>query len=74
MRMGLACAALPQLDTNRTGFSGNSGLTRQTILPSIPAANREPAQADLAGEVIIDREVNRHAASRLAVHLASART
>jgi cytochrome P450 len=38
------------------------------ILLSVPAANRDPAQFDHAGEVIIDREVNRHAAFGLGIH------
>jgi cytochrome P450 len=38
------------------------------ILLSFPAANRDPAQFDEAGEVIIDREVNRHAAFGLGIH------
>jgi len=38
------------------------------ILLSFPAANRDPAQFDRAGEVIIDREVNRHAAFGLGIH------
>ena len=38
------------------------------ILLSCPAANRDPAQFDRAGEVIIDREVNRHAAFGLGIH------
>ena len=38
------------------------------ILLSFPAANRDPAQFDQAGEVIIDREVNRHAAFGLGIH------
>lgn len=38
------------------------------ILLSFPAANRDPAQFDRAGEVVIDREVNRHAAFGLGVH------
>ena len=38
------------------------------ILLSVPAANRDPAQFDQAGEVIIDREVNRHAAFGLGIH------
>ncbi|MEV0617774.1 cytochrome P450 [Nonomuraea sp. NPDC050404] len=38
------------------------------ILLSFPAANRDPAQFDRADEVIIDREVNRHAAFGLGVH------
>jgi len=38
------------------------------ILLSFPAANRDPAQFDQAGDVIIDREVNRHAAFGLGIH------
>ena len=38
------------------------------ILLSFPAANRDPAVFDHADEVIIDREVNRHAAFGLGIH------
>jgi hypothetical protein len=38
------------------------------ILLSFPAANRDPRQFDRAGEVVIDREVNRHAAFGLGIH------
>jgi cytochrome P450 len=38
------------------------------ILLSFPAANRDPAQFDRAGKVVIDREVNRHAAFGLGIH------
>ncbi len=38
------------------------------ILLSFPAANRDPARFDRAAEVIIDREVNRHAAFGLGIH------
>jgi cytochrome P450 len=38
------------------------------ILLSFPAANRDPAQFNRAGEVVIDREVNRHAAFGLGIH------
>ena len=38
------------------------------ILLSFPAANRDPGQFDRAGEVVIDREVNRHAAFGLGIH------
>ncbi|MGH3168006.1 MAG: cytochrome P450 [Trebonia sp.] len=38
------------------------------ILLSFPAANRDPAQFDRAREVIIDREVNKHAAFGLGIH------
>jgi cytochrome P450 len=38
------------------------------ILLSFPAANRDPAQFDEASEVVIDRQVNRHAAFGLGIH------
>jgi cytochrome P450 len=38
------------------------------ILLSFPAANRDPRQFDRAGEVVIDRAVNRHAAFGLGIH------
>ena len=38
------------------------------ILLSFPAANRDPLQFERADEVIIDREVNRHAAFGLGIH------
>ncbi len=38
------------------------------ILLSFPAANRDPAQFEHADEVVIDREVNRHAAFGLGIH------
>jgi hypothetical protein len=38
------------------------------ILLSYPAANRDPEQFDRAGEVVIDRKVNRHAAFGLGIH------
>jgi cytochrome P450 len=38
------------------------------ILLSFPAANRDPAQFEQAGDVVIDREVNRHAAFGLGIH------
>jgi cytochrome P450 len=38
------------------------------VLLSFPAASRDPAQFDRADEVIIDREVNRHAAFGLGIH------
>jgi cytochrome P450 len=40
------------------------------VLLPFPAANRDPAQFDRAGEVLIDREVNHHAAFGLGSHLA----
>ncbi|MEV1169248.1 cytochrome P450 [Nonomuraea sp. NPDC049784] len=38
------------------------------VLLSFPAANRDPEQFVQAGEVLIDRQVNRHAAFGLGIH------
>jgi cytochrome P450 len=38
------------------------------VLLPFPAANRDPEQFDRAGEVVIDRTVNRHAAFGLGIH------
>ena len=38
------------------------------ILLSFPAANRDPEKFDRADEVVIDREVNKHAAFGLGIH------
>jgi cytochrome P450 len=38
------------------------------ILLSFPAANRDPAHFDRADQIVIDREVNRHAAFGLGIH------
>jgi cytochrome P450 len=38
------------------------------ILLSFPAANRDSAQFERAGEILIDRQVNRHAAFGLGIH------
>jgi cytochrome P450 len=38
------------------------------VLLSFPAANRDPAQFDRAEQVVIDRQVNRHAAFGLGIH------
>ena len=38
------------------------------VLLSFPSANRDPEQFDRADEVVIDREVNKHAAFGLGIH------
>jgi cytochrome P450 len=38
------------------------------VLLPFPAANRDPDQFEQAGEVVIDRKVNRHAAFGLGIH------
>jgi cytochrome P450 len=49
-------------------FAGVDMKADDFILLSFPAANRDPAQFDRADEVVIDREVNRHAAFGLGIH------
>src|SRR5207248_9436625 len=38
------------------------------VLLSFPSANRDPAQFERAGEVVVDRAVNKHAAFGLGIH------
>jgi len=38
------------------------------VLLPFPAANRDPEAFDRAGEVVLDREVNKHAAFGLGIH------
>lgn len=49
-------------------FGGVDMKADDWILLSFPAANRDPAQFSQAGEVVIDRQVNRHAAFGLGIH------
>src|SRR4051794_18181012 len=49
-------------------WNGVEMKTDDWVLLSFPAANRDPAQFDRADQVVIDREVNRHAAFGLGVH------
>jgi cytochrome P450 len=49
-------------------FRGVDMKAEDWILLSFPAANRDPAQFDRADEVIIDREINRHAAFGIGIH------
>jgi cytochrome P450 len=42
--------------------------SNEWVLLSFPSANRDPAAFERASEVVIDREVNRHAAFGLGVH------
>jgi hypothetical protein len=49
-------------------WRGVDMLAEDWILLSFPAANRDPAQFDRADEVVIDRDVNRHAAFGLGIH------
>ena len=49
-------------------FRGVDMKAEDWILLSFPAANRDPAQFDRADEIVLDREVNRHAAFGLGIH------
>lgn len=63
-----APVTMARLVREDTVFNGVRMRADDWILLSFPAANRDPAQFDRAGEVVIDREVNRHAAFGLGVH------
>jgi cytochrome P450 len=49
-------------------FGGVDMKADDWILLSFPAANRDPAQFDRADQVIIGRQINRHAAFGLGIH------
>ena len=49
-------------------FNGCAMKQDDFVLLPFPAANRDPAAFDRADEVILDREVNRHAAFGLGIH------
>jgi cytochrome P450 len=49
-------------------FGGVDMKADDWILLSFPAANRDPAQFDRADDVIIDRQINQHAAFGLGIH------
>ena len=49
-------------------FSGVPMKAEDWVLLSFPSANRDPEQFERAGEVVIDREINRHAAFGLGIH------
>ena len=49
-------------------FGGVEMKAEDWVLLPFPAANRDPERFERAGEVVIDREVNRHAAFGLGIH------
>jgi len=63
-----APVTMARLVTQDFEFQGCPMKKDDWILLSFPAANRDPAYFDRADEVIIDREVNRHAAFGLGIH------
>jgi hypothetical protein len=63
-----APVTMARLVRQDTEWRGTSMKADDWVLLSFPAANRDPAQFDRAGEVVIDRAVNRHAAFGLGIH------
>jgi cytochrome P450 len=63
-----APVTMARLVREDTRFGGVDMKAEDWVLLSFPAANRDPVQFDRAGEVVIDREVNRHAAFGLGIH------
>jgi cytochrome P450 len=63
-----APVTVPRLVKRDMHWRGADMQADDWVLLSYPAANRDPAQFDNAGEVIIDRKVNRHAAFGLGIH------
>ena len=63
-----APVTMARLVTQDLHFGGVDMKADDWILLSYPAANRDPAQFDQADQVIIDREINRHAAVGLGIH------
>jgi cytochrome P450 len=49
-------------------FEGCPMKKDEWVLLSFPAANRDPHAFDRAGEVVLDREFNRHLAFGLGIH------
>jgi len=49
-------------------FDGHTMKADEWVLLPFPAANRDPEQFEQADDVVIDREVNRHAAFGLGIH------
>jgi cytochrome P450 len=63
-----APVTMARLVTEDVSWRGADMKAEDWILLSFPAANRDPAQFDRAGEVVIERAVNRHAAFGLGIH------
>ena len=59
---------MARLVTHDMHWRGVDMKAEDWILLSFPAANRDPDQFDQANEIVIDREVNRHAAFGLGIH------
>jgi cytochrome P450 len=59
---------MARLVTKDIRFRGVDMKAEDWVLLSYPAANRDPAQFDQADQVVIDRQINRHAAFGIGVH------
>jgi cytochrome P450 len=63
-----APVTMARLVRNDIHWGGVDMKAEDWILLSFPAANRDPAKFERADEVVIDREINRHAAFGLGIH------
>jgi cytochrome P450 len=63
-----APVTMARLVKNDMQWNGLDMKADDWILLSFPAANRDPEQFDRAADVVIDRQVNRHAAFGLGIH------
>ncbi|GAA0818897.1 cytochrome P450 [Streptosporangium amethystogenes subsp. fukuiense] len=63
-----APVTMARLVKEDTHWNGVDMKADDWILLSFPAANRDPEQFERADEIVIDREVNRHAAFGLGIH------
>jgi cytochrome P450 len=63
-----APVTMGRLVKNDMHWNGVEMRAEDWILLSFPAANRDPAKFDRADEIVIDREVNKHAAFGLGIH------
>jgi len=63
-----APVTMARLVKEDTTFGGVEMKAEDWVLLPFPAANRDPERFERADEVVIDREVNRHAAFGLGIH------
>src|SRR5579871_4528491 len=63
-----APVTMARLGRSDVELGGRQLQTGDWVLLPFPAANRDPAVFPDAGRVVIDREVNRHAAFGLGIH------
>jgi cytochrome P450 len=63
-----APVTMARLVARDISFRGADMKPEDWVLLSYPAANRDPAQFDQADQVIIDRQINRHAAFGIGIH------